>query len=254
MHWYAGTSGFSYKEWKGVFYPETLPNHDMLGYYAQRLPAVEINNTFYRMPHPTVLARWAAAVPDGFRFVVKAPRRITHQQRLQGTGEPVTHLAKALEALGDKLGAVLFQLPPDLACDCQRLDDFLDSLPRGLPAVFEFRHSSWNDRRVLDLLRDAGAARCVSEAQARNAGDDLATTRWIYLRLRKPGYDDGELLSWARRGRLSGVPTGYAFFKHEDEGAGPALAARFLRLADLPERRPPRAVGHRHRPGEAGTR
>lgn len=242
MFWYAGTSGYSYKEWKGVFYPEGLPNDRMLGYYAERLPAVEINNTFYRMPRTSMLETWAAAVPESFRFVIKASRRITHQHRLKEAEEPTRHLLDRLQALNGKLGAVLFQLPPNLPCDTDRLAAFLDMLPDGTSTAFEFRHPSWNRPEVRELLSERGAALCVAEDDAGELPEQIATAPWLYLRLRRPDYSDADLREWIRRGRMCGADTGFAFFKHEDEGAGPAMASRFLALAEARPRKAPRAA------------
>ncbi|NJN51701.1 MAG: DUF72 domain-containing protein [Gammaproteobacteria bacterium] len=243
MHWYAGTSGYSYKEWLGSFYPEALKTDAMLGYYAVRLPTVEINNTFYRMPRTQVLQSWCDAVPNDFRFVVKASRRITHQLRLNDAQEPTEYLARKLEALGDKLGAVLFQLPPYLRKDMDRLRSFLDVLPQALPSAFEFRHASWLDDEVFDLLAKRNRAICASEDDESEAPMRLATTDWLYLRLRKTAYDDAMLKAWHRTAQATPAKHAFVFFKHEDEATGPATAARFLELtrvetkAALPPRR-----------------
>jgi uncharacterized protein YecE (DUF72 family) len=164
-----GTSGFSYPAWRGGFYPEKLPEPKMLGYYAGHFRAVEINNSFYRMPTAEVLGRWAAETPPEFRFALKSPRRITHDKRLADTGSAVERLAEASRALGDKLGPILFQLPPNLKKDLPRLDDFLASLPAGLRATVEFRHESWFSDDVYGCLRTRKAALCIAES------DDFAT-------------------------------------------------------------------------------
>ncbi len=234
MHWYAGTSGYSYAAWKGSFYPEDLTAEAMLGYYATRLPAVEINNTFYRMPRSNVLENWAAAVPDGFRFVIKASRRITHLQRLKAVEEPAGYLLDRVALLGDRLGAVLFQLPPNLPRDRDRLAAFLDLLNDRVPAAFEFRHPSWFEPDIIELLRAAGAALCIAEDDAGQGseGPELtATAPWLYLRLRRASYRDADLRRWLKAAHASGVERGFAFFKHEDAGAGPIMAERFLKLA-----------------------
>ena len=243
MRWYAGTSGYSYKEWKGVFYPESLPNEQMLEYYAERLPAVEINNTFYRMPRTSVLEKWAQAVPEHFRFVIKASRRITHHHRLKEAEEPTGYLLDRLAALDGKLGAVLFQLPPNLVCDTDRLAAFLDILPDDVPAAFEFRHPSWFCDEARTLLAERNAALCVAEDDTSERPEQIATAPWLYLRLRRPEYTDGALEDWIRRGASAGVEDGFVFFKHEDEGAGPELASRFLALASgSRERKAPKAA------------
>lgn len=253
MRWYAGTSGFSYKEWKGEFYPEDLGNDGMLGYYASQLPAVEINNTFYRMPRSAVLEKWAASVPENFRFVIKASRRITHHARLKEAEEPTRYLVEKLKALGDKLGAVLFQLPPNLRADTDRLEAFLNLLPEGLPAAFEFRHPSWDDDAVYALLDAAGAALCVSEAEDSEAPERIATANWLYLRLRKPGYSNVALKRWIKQAEASGADRAFVFFKHEDAGAGPRLATQFLALAEAPARKAPQAVRRKPKARRTGT-
>ena len=230
MDWLAGTSGYGYKEWKGIFYPDDIAAGDMLAFYASRLPAVEINNTFYRMPRRSVLATWRDAVPADFRFSIKASRRITHQARLRNCAEPVDYLATGLETLGDKLGCVLFQLPPYLRRDNERLDAFLSIWPKAFPAALEFRHDSWFDDETAETLGRHDAAICVSEDGELPMPEFVATTDWAYLRLRKPDYDERTLRTWIDRTADSGTTRGFAFFKHEDEGAGPKLASRFLGL------------------------
>src|SRR3954465_4834550 len=182
----AGASGYSYKEWKGNFYPDDLKPDAMLLWYAQRLPTVEINNTFYRMPNPTVLQMWAAITPERFRFTIKAPRRITHMARLKAdsAADSVGYLYRCLESLGSKLAAVLFQLPPDLKKDLPRLNAFLQLLPEGHRAAFEFRNDSWFAEDVYEALRSAGAALCLSEREDASASPLVQTTGWGYVRLR----------------------------------------------------------------------
>ena len=223
----AGTSGFSYKEWKGSFYPEDLPAEDMLRFYAQRLPAVEINNTFYRMPKAGLLAGWAEQVPDGFRFVLKASQRITHFKRLKEASEEVGYFLRVAETLGDRLGPSLFQLPPNLKKDLPRLVDFLALLPSAARAAFEFRHASWFEDDVFEALRAQGAALCVAEDEEL-ATPLVATAGWGYLRLRRPDYGEPEVAAWADRIRSQPWDEAYVFFKHEDAGAGPMLAAQML--------------------------
>jgi uncharacterized protein YecE (DUF72 family) len=254
MRWYAGTSGYSYKEWKGPFYPDDLPADRMLTWYAARLPAVEINNTFYRMPRSSVLEAWADAVPDGFRFAIKAPRRITHQQRLKDAAEPTRYLVDRLGALGDKLGAVLFQLPPNLRAERDRLEAFLDLLPAGLPAAFEFRHPSWHEPEILDALESRAMSLCVADDESGSAAESIRACNWLYLRLRRPDYDEAALTDWIRRGETSHAERGFVFFKHEDAAAGPALATRFLELTAPRARRAPRAAPPRQRPAAASGR
>ena len=235
MQIFTGTSGFSYPAWRGSFYPEKLPTTQMLAYYAGRLKTVEVNNTFYRMPKAEVLAGWAETTVPGFRFAPKAPQQITHRQRLVGSADTLAHFWKTLTALGDKLGPALFQLPPFQRKDLPRLTDFLELMPAGARAAFEFRHASWFDDDVYAALAARGAALCVAEA------DDLqtplvATTSWGYLRLRKVEYDEAALAAWTSRLReqSSKWTEAYVYFKHEDAGVGPRLAARFEELSAAP--------------------
>lgn len=246
QHWLTGTSGYSYKEWKGPFYPEGCKAEDMLGFYASRLPAVEINNTFYRMPRRHVMEQWAAAVPGHFRFAIKASRRITHQSRLQDAEDSITYLSERVEVLEDKLGAVLFQLPPFLRKETERLDKFLQAWPKALPCAIEFRHNSWFDDDVYELLAKHSAAICVSDDGKLPLPEQIATTDWLYLRLRREGYSPQRLAAWITRARATSAHRAFAFFKHEDAGAGPALASKFLEYTQRPSakrapRRPPRA-------------
>jgi uncharacterized protein YecE (DUF72 family) len=224
----AGTSGFSYKEWKGSFYPEDLPADEMLAYYAARLPAVEINNTFYRMPKPALLEGWAAQVPPEFRFILKASQRITHRKRLKEAGEEVAYFFQTAATLGERLGPTLIQLPPNLKKDLPRLEAFLAVLPEGARAAFEFRHVSWFEKDVFSALRARGAALCIAEDEEL-ATPLVATTAWGYLRLRRQDYDDAAVAAWAEKVRAQAWTETYAFFKHEDAGSGPKLAAEFLR-------------------------
>jgi len=230
---YVGTSGYSYDEWKGSFYPEDLSAKRMLSFYAERLNAVEINNTFYRLPKASVLEGWAEQVTPGFRFSIKASRRITHFARLKPEArEPTEYMMSSVTALGDRLGVVLFQLPPNLKADVARLVEFLEVLPPGAPAAFEFRHESWHDDGAREALRARGAALVCADTEG--SPDDAAivpTATWGYLRLRRPDYSDADLSRWVDRVKDAGWERAYVFFKHEDEGAGPRLAARFRELA-----------------------
>jgi len=230
MRLLVGTSGYSYKEWKGTFYPEDLPAAKMLAFYARQFDSVEINNTFYRMPAASMLGKWAADVPDGFTFVLKAPQRITHQKKLAEAGEEVRVLFEAAEALGPKLGPVLFQLPPFFRRDPARLRDFLRILPRQARICFEFRHDSWCDEEIYDLLRGRDAALCLSDTDEVTDPDALVipTATWGYMRLRRTDYTDGELAAWAARIERQPWESAYVFFKHEDEGKGPIFAKRFM--------------------------
>jgi len=227
-----GTSGYSYKEWKGSFYPDDIKSQDMLRYYSERLPTVEINNTFYRMPTKALVAKWAEEVPEGFTFVLKVSQRITHQKRLRDAGEDVSYFFETAGGLGARLGPALFQLPPFLKKDGERLRDFLAALPAERAAAFEFRHPSWFDDETYEALRSRNAALCAADTD--ESGDEGApivpTAGWGYLRLRRSDYSDADLAAWADRVRAQGWERAFVFFKHEDAGKGPALAARFRTL------------------------
>ena len=231
MYWYAGTSGYSYAPWSPSFYPADLASADYLAHYATKLPAVEINNTFYRMPRTEVLANWRDAVPDDFRFVIKASKRITHQSRLADCQDSVSYLCDRVTTLGDKLACVLFQLPPFLKLGMDRLRAFQAMIPEHIPVAIEFRHASWFCAETFDALRDRGHSLCVTDDGEFELPTTLATSPLGYLRLRDETYSDAALLVHIERFRASGAQQHYAFFKHEDAAAGPVLAARWLRLA-----------------------
>jgi uncharacterized protein YecE (DUF72 family) len=215
----AGTSGYAFKEWKGAFYPPEMPDADWLGYYATRFPTVEINNTFYRMPKESVLREWSARVPDGFTFSIKASQRITHHARLKAEcADALDFLLRNTAVLGPSLGPVLFQLPPNLKQDLDRLKGFLGLLPDGRRYAIEFRHESWFDDAVFSALRDRDIAFCVAEQ------DDFkcpiqATASWGYLRLHRLDYDAGALGEWAKCVARQQWSDSYIYFKH-DEGVG----------------------------------
>jgi uncharacterized protein YecE (DUF72 family) len=226
----AGASGYAYKEWKGSFYPDKIRPEDMLASYAARLPTVEINNTFYAMPKATVLAHWAEVTPADFRFAIKAPKRITHVARLNAdaSADAVAYLYKMLGALGAKQGAVLFQLPPFLKKDLPRLDEFLQLLPPGHRAAFEFRNDSWFDDAVYELLRRAGAALCLSEREENAPPPLVQTASWGYLRLRLEQYSQDDLEQWARRIADTAWQEASVYFMHEP--TAPGYAQTLLRV------------------------
>jgi len=230
-----GTSGYSYKEWKGSFYPEDLPAAKMLPFYAGRFETVEINNTFYRMPDQSTVGKWSDQVPDGFTFVLKAPQRITHQKKLAGAEGDVAHLFDVAETLGSKLGPVLFQLPPFSRKDAPRLRGFVAALPPARKVAFEFRHPSWCDDEIYAILRDRDAALCLADTDESGDPDSLVvpTASWGYMRLRRTEYADADIAAWARRVERQPWQEAYVFFKLEDEGKGPQFAERFReRLGD----------------------
>jgi uncharacterized protein YecE (DUF72 family) len=231
MKLHVGTSGYSYKEWKGNFYPEDLAAKEMLSYYARRLPAVEINNTFYRLPQTSMVENWKAQVPVRFRFSIKATQRITHIKRLKNVADETEYLLNTASLLGERLGVVLYQLPPNMKKDTERLDAFLDLLPEETRAAFEFRHETWFDNDVLDLLRARDCALVVSDTDAKPLSEIINTARWGYLRLRRTAYDENDLAEWMKRVREQKWKDAFIFFKHEDEGVGPKLAAQFMEMA-----------------------
>jgi len=229
---WVGTSGYSYKPWVGNFYPERLAAKDMLRFYASQLPAVEINNTFYRLPKESVLQSWAEQVPAEFRFVIKASQRITHVKRLKDAASEIEYLFRVAPALGPNLGAMLFQLPPNLRKDTERLKTFLSLLPKDRAASFEFRHPTWFDDEVFACLREHNCALCMAETEETLSANLISTATWGYLRLRRPDYSPADLSTWKERILAQSWDHAYIFFKHEDEGIGPKLAAEFLQLAD----------------------
>ncbi|MFQ5651968.1 MAG: DUF72 domain-containing protein [bacterium] len=231
MTLFVGTSGYSYKEWRGTFYPESLGDKEMLKYYGQRLPAVEINNTFYRLPNTQMLQTWANQVPDSFRFVLKASRKITHMKALKDKAKETSYLVETSKTLGARLGAILFQLPPYLRKDLELLSSFLAILPDDVRTAFEFRHRSWLDEAVYDLLRSKGCALCCSDAENEELSQLVQTANWGYLRLRQKQYADEDLQTWADRIGLQNWEQVYVFFKHEAEATGPKLAQRFIVIA-----------------------
>jgi uncharacterized protein YecE (DUF72 family) len=228
MKLFCGTSGFSFKEWKGSFYPAKLPADEMLAFYASRLPTVEINNTFYRMPGPGLLEGWAAQVPESFRFAIKAPRRISHVKQLKDCAEEANHFFSVVAVLGARLGAVLVQLPPHARVSVEKLKEFLELVPAGIPVAFEFRHASWMDDAVFAALRAHGAARVTTDDNGEVPVQLVRTADWCYLRLRAPDYPEVALGEW--KTRCESFDRAFVYFKHEDGAAGPAFAERMLKL------------------------
>jgi uncharacterized protein YecE (DUF72 family) len=229
----AGTSGFAFKEWKGPFYPDDLKNDDMLRYYSTRFPTVEINNTFYRLPKESVLADWAAQVPETFTFAIKASQRITHFLRLKPEAiELVEYLCRTTAALGNRLGPILFQLPPNMKKDLERLRGFLDKLPKDRRFTMEFRHESWFEDDVFAALREHDVALCGIE-QEDFKSPMTSTASWGYVRLHRLDYSDDTLVRWANRLYQNHEWTNaYVFFKHDhapQAGSGPPAVAAFLK-------------------------
>ena len=205
----------------------------MLAYYVERFTTVEINATFYRMPNEKTVAGWASTAPAGFTYVLKAPQRITHFARLHGVDEPLRYFCDTARSLGDKLGPLLFQLPPNFKKATDRLGELLSILPNGFRVAFEFRHESWFDDEVYTLLRSHNASLCIADTEE-GTTPAVATADFGYLRLRAVEYGDDDLQRWiATIDRVgSGWSEAYVFFKHEDSGTGPALARRFVALRE----------------------
>jgi uncharacterized protein YecE (DUF72 family) len=231
MKFFVGTSGYSYKEWKGKFYPAKLAAKDMLAYYSNHFSTVEINNTHYRLPSREVVASWAEQTPASFRFSLKAHQTITHRKRLKEVGPNIDDFLAVASVLNERQGPLLFQLPPNFKKDLERLNGALNHLGGRARVAWEFRHASWFDDEVFDCLRAHGCALCFAE------GDELAempftsTASWGYLRLRREAYSEAALAEWRKRVMAQDWDAAYVYFKHEDEATGPALAERFLALA-----------------------
>ena len=226
----AGTSGFAFKEWKGSFYPSDLKDDGMLSFYGSKFPAVEINNTFYRLPKEEVIQGWASQVPEPFTFAIKASQRITHFARLKPeAASAVDYLLKTTASLGARLGPILFQLPPNMQKDLTRLRVFLDNLPLDRRFTIEFRHESWFDDDVFAALRERDVALCVID-QTDFAAPFVSTASWGYLRLHRFDYDDSAHAQWSTRIRGQNWKETYVFFKHDEGvGSGPPAVDAFRR-------------------------
>ncbi len=224
-----GTSGLSYKEWLGSFYPQRLPGNKMLAYYAARFPTVEINYTFRAMPRPAMLAGWGAQTPEDFRFALKASQRITHLARLRNVEADLDRFVEATAVLGDKLGPVLFQLPPGFKRDVPLIKEFLLLLNERIRAAFEFRDKTWFEDSVFEALRGSRAALCIAESDKLSTPIER-TAPYVYVRLRNQFYDDESLGSWAERLRRFAADGAevYAYLKHDV--AAPHLAMRLREL------------------------
>jgi uncharacterized protein YecE (DUF72 family) len=226
MIW-VGTSGYNYPEWKGKFYPADLPAAKMLPYYADRFPTVEINYTFYRIPTEKTVAGWAAATPDRFKLTLKAPRRLTHDSKLRHCGDLARTFSATAGTLGDKLGVLLFQLPPTFKKDLAVLDEFLAELPPRLRAAFEFRHDSWLTDEVYARLKARNLALCVADTE-RLSTPVVSTADYGYFRLRDEGYTLDDIKRWATIiGEQATLDT-FVYFKHEEAGKGPEFARALM--------------------------
>ena len=227
---YAGTSGWTYPTWKPDFYPAKLASAKFLNHYASRLNTVEVNYTFRAFPTEKLLTKWVAETPPHFKFAVKANQRITHIKRLRDATQITTDFLNALRPLqdADKLGPVLFQLPPYVKFDAALLKDFLAGLPRKAPATFEFRHESWFNDEVYGLLREANAALCQAESEKLDT-PQVETADFVYLRLRKEDYSAATIAKLKKRlQQLLEKRTVFVYFKHEDTPEGAINAERLL--------------------------
>ena len=224
-----GTSGYNYPEWKGSFYPDTLPAAKMLPYYAERFPTVEINYTFYRAPNEKILAGWNSATPERYKLTLKAPKRITHDSRLRDCGDRVRQFLETSASLGPKLGALLFQLPPNFKKDLTVFDAFLETFPPRVCAAFEFRHPSWLDEEVYGRLRARNLALCVADSEKLSTPVEI-TADYAYFRLRDEGYLADDIARWAETiaERTSACRDVFVYFKHEEEGKGPEFARMLM--------------------------
>jgi uncharacterized protein YecE (DUF72 family) len=231
MTLYVGTSGYSYKEWQGSFYPEKISASEMLSYYAERLPAVELNNTYYRLPQRSTVESWRTQVPKNFRFSVKAPRSITLYRRLKDVGWQTKQMLETVAALGDRLGTLLFRMPENMKKDLACLESFLKQLPADTPAAFDFRHPTWFDDEVRELLRSHNRVLVISDTDEMPLGHIDKTADWGYVHLRRVRYSKADLTAWSKQIKAQKWKKTFVFFKHEDEGTGPKLAAQFIKLS-----------------------
>ncbi|HEU0275056.1 MAG TPA: DUF72 domain-containing protein [Candidatus Udaeobacter sp.] len=242
MKLWIGTSGFQYAEWKGSFYPEELPSAKMLPFYAERLSSTEINYTFHRIPAPKTIDNWKALTPDSFRFALKAPQKITHWSKLRDCADTLRYFVDVISALDAKQGPVLFQLPPNFKKEIVVLGDFLNGLPARVHAAFEFRHESWFDQEVFEMLRARGAALCIADTETLET-PTVPTTDWGYLRLRREDYSKSDVERWARFvGEQSDKwADAFIYFKHEEAGIGPKLAKQMMEMLPAENSQTPNA-------------
>ena len=230
MKLWVGTSGFQYNEWKGNFYPDDLPTAKMLPFYAERLPTTEINYSFHRIPAVKTIESWKVATPEEFRFALKAPQKITHWSKLRDCADTLEYFLGVAAKLGDKLGPILFQLPPNLKKDAAVLGSFLRELPL-LPAAFEFRHKSWFDDEIFGLLRARKIALCIADSEIMSTPPKI-TADYGYLRLRRADYEKSDIERWAKfvRQQAGQWREAFIYFKHEESGIGPKLARQMTEL------------------------
>ncbi|MBV9010051.1 MAG: DUF72 domain-containing protein [Verrucomicrobia bacterium] len=229
MKYWIGTSGFQYSEWKGTFYPADLHASRMLPYYAEQFATTEINYTFHRIPAPTTIENWCKLTPANFRFALKAPQKVTHFAKLRRCDDTIDYFYDVICGLGERLGPILFQLPPSLKKDTALLGAFVECLPASMRAAFEFRHASWLDDEVFAVLRRANACLCIADSEKLST-PALQTSNWGYLRLRREDYQDADVLRWCDLlNELSASwSEAFIYFKHEESGRGPKLATQMI--------------------------
>jgi uncharacterized protein YecE (DUF72 family) len=225
-----GTSGFSYQEWKPIFYPPDVPEKQFLRYYSTRLNSVEIDYTFYRMPSAKTIDGWKGATPENFKFTLKASQQITHRERLKIPSDALDYFVSVVPGLESRLGMVLYQLPPFFKCDLQKLETFISVLPHGISAAFEFRHESWFTSDVYRVLREHQVALCIHDADDHTTPLEL-TAPFTYVRLRRTEYPAPVRREWQTRIRLwadAGTEV-FAYIKHEDNPNAPLIALEFAK-------------------------
>jgi len=230
MNSYIGTSGYSYKEWKGNFYPEDIKPDKMLNFYSGKFLTVEINNTFYRIPQKSVMETWKKQVPKDFRFSIKAPKKITHIKKLKDVEDDNKYFIDTISSLGNKLGIILFQFPPYFRKDLEILKIFMDLLPKDISAAFEFRHESWFEEDVYSSLREKNFPLCLSETDEEPHVEIINTSTRGYLRLRKSDYSKSEIKKWFEKIKKQNWEEAFIFFKHEDGAKGPKFAQQLIEL------------------------
>ncbi len=233
MESWIGTSGFQYAEWKGNFYPEDLPAAKMLPFYAEQLNTTEINYTFHRIPAAKTIENWNKLTPEKFRFALKAPQKITHWSKLRDCADTMRYFCDVVTGLGEKLGPVLFQLPPTFKKDTFVLADFVNCFPTGMRAAFEFRHESWFSDDIWEIFRPRNIALCIAETEE-FATPKIATADYGYLRLRREDYTKIDIERWAKfvRDQNKSWSDVFVYFKHEEAGAGPKFARQMMEMLD----------------------
>lgn len=235
MNPWIGTSGFQYSEWKGTFYPEKMPASKMLPFYAERFSTTEVNYTFHRIPSAPTIEGWFKGTPERFKFALKAPQKVTHFAKLQNCEDTMRFFHQVVLDLEKKLGPVLFQLPPGFKKDAERLRTFFECLPSGMQAAFEFRHPSWFDDEVYEILKSKNVALCIAESEKLTT-PIVATADYGYLRLRREDYQDADVVRWSEaiKAHESSWSDAFVYFKHEESGIGPKLATRMMERMAVP--------------------